>query len=86
MTVQIQQQNSDFAWFKANYDELSEKYNGKYIAIKDKTVLGDYTSYGEAVRQTELFEKRGTYIVQKCNGKESGYTNYISSMNFMGVL
>lgn len=81
-----QQQKSDFAWYKDNYDELCKKYNGKCIAIKNKTVLGEYPSYGEAVRTTDIKEEKGSYIVQKCTGDESGYTNYISSMNFMGVL
>ena len=27
----------------------------------------------------------GEYIIQECNGEESGYTNYISSWQLVGV-
>ena len=82
----LQQQSTDFEWFKNNYNEICKEYNGRFVVIKNKTIIGDYSSYSEAVRSTEQTEARGTYIVQHCNGEESGYTNYISSMNFMGVI
>lgn len=79
-------QSADFEWFKANYDELFSKYGIAYLAIKDKTVIGVYKDAGSAVRETSETEPIGSFIVQYCNGDESGYTNYISSMNFMGAV
>ena len=77
-------QDKDFEWFLDNYSALYKKYGKKYLAIKNSKVLGAYDSLAEGVNETSKKEKIGTFIVQLCNGEESGYTNYISSMNFMG--
>lgn len=79
-------QDQDFEWFLQNYTELFNQYGRKYLAIKNGKVLGTYDNPAEAVKKTAQKEELGTFIVQYCNGDESGYTNYISSMNFMGAL
>ena len=71
---------ADFKWFVENYDVLFEQYGHKFLAIKNKTVLGAYNSMQDAIDNTT--EELGTFIVQECNGNESAYTNYISSWNF----
>lgn len=73
---------NEYKWFLENYDDLFAQYGTVYLAIKNKTVLGVYTSYAEGVKETLKKEDPGTFIVQKCNGNESAYTNYISSMCF----
>lgn len=78
-------QHSDYEWFLANYDDLFKKYGVSYLAIKNKQVLGKYSSYAEGVHETEKTEPLGSFIVQFCNGNESGFTNRISSMFVMGV-
>lgn len=77
-------QAQDFEWFLDNYDALFKKYGDSYIAIRNKTVLGTYGSFEEGVKATKESLPLGAFIVQHCNGSESGYTNYIASMNFMG--
>ena len=79
-------QDKDFNWFLQNYMELFKEYGEKYLAIKSEMVLGAYDSFAEAVNKTSETEELGTFIVQLCNGEESGYTNYISSMHFMGAI
>lgn len=76
-------QETDFQWFLAHYMDIYNKYGNSYVAIKNQTIIGVYTSYAEGVKKTKLHEKVGTFIIQNCNGNESGYTNYISSMNFL---
>lgn len=75
-------QESDYKWFIENYDSLFKHYGNAFLAIKDKRVLGVYSSYAEGVRKTSEAEEMGSFIVQKCNGDTSGYTNYISSIVF----
>ena len=82
----ITSQDKDFEWFLSNYSDLYNKYGKKYLVIKNESVLGAYDTTADAVEATSKKEKLGTFIVQLCNGDESGYTNYISSMNFMGVM
>lgn len=71
-------QEQDFEWFKQNYKELFQKYGHKYLAIKNKRVLGVYDSFALAVKTTRQTEKEGTFIVQECGEDESCYTHYKS--------
>ena len=79
-------QDKDFEWFLQNYSKLYKEYGRKYLVIKNCEVLGAYDSPAIAVSETSQKEELGTFIVQFCNGDESGYTNYIASMNFMGTM
>ena len=54
-------------WFYQNQDELVSKYNGKFVAISDCSVLGAYDSFGGGVRA--MIGKGyapGTFIVHHC--------------------
>lgn len=70
-------QNSDFEWFVQNILKLYKLYGNKYIAIKNKTVLGVYDSYSEGIEQTRTTEELGTFIVQELGSDESVYTAYL---------
>jgi hypothetical protein len=76
-------QKKDYAWFLNNYSDLFSKYGSVYLAIKNESVIGIYNSYAEGVKETSKTESLGSFIVQKCDGSEAAYTNYISSMNFI---
>ncbi len=78
-------QCSDFEWFVENYDNLFSKYGERYLAIKNKIILGSYNSFGEAVRETAKTEEMGSFIVQFCNGDISGYTNCIATIGALAV-
>lgn len=75
-------QESDFKWFTKHYDEFCNQYGNAFLAIKDEHVLNAYSSYGEAVRETQKSEILGTFIVQEC--KKNGEKVYccLASMNF----
>lgn len=75
-------QERDYKWFLDNYNALYEKHGAAFLVIKNETVLGTYPTYAEGVTETLKTEAAGTFIVQNCNGDESAYTNYISSLNF----
>ena len=81
----MQQQEADYKWFLEHYEQLFKEYGTSYLAIKEGKVLGVYTSYAEALHETEKNEPIGSFIVQYCNGNESGYTNYIASMFVLGA-
>lgn len=76
-------QRKDFEWFLSNYRKLFEQYGSSFLAIKNQQVIGVYRSYAEGVKETLKTQEIGSFIVQKCDGSESAYTNYIASMNFM---
>lgn len=79
------ERDMDFKFFLENYDRFYREYGHKFIVIKNKVVLGAYDSVSVAVDITSKAYPLGTFIVQECNGDESGYTNYISSWQLVEV-
>lgn len=65
---------NDFNFFVDNYYQIFDLYGHKFIAIKDKHILGAFDSIPEAFNKLSNKYELGTYIVQECNGDESGYT------------
>ena len=72
----------NFDWYVANYRDLCKKYGDCFLAIKNCNVIGVYNTFSDAVEQTLKTEEVGTFNIQECNGEESAYTCWISSMNF----
>ena len=60
----------NYDYFNSNIDELLSKYNGKYIVIKEKNVIGNYNNFEEAYTETCQKEEIGTFIIQHCVAKE----------------
>jgi len=76
--------DKEFYWYLANQDELVEKYNGKYLLIKDKKVAGFFDSSLDALTEGEEKFKMGTFIIQLCTPGESAYTmNFHSRVTFI---
>lgn len=75
-------QSSDFKWFCDHYDELFAKFGHSFLAIKNETVIGQYSSFADGVRMTEKTETPGSFIVQECASSPDAYNCYIASMNF----
>lgn len=75
-------QLNDFKWFNENRKELFNKYGLSYLAIKNQEVIGVYDSYSAGVKNTQLSEKIGTFIVEHCTNVDADYMNYIYSMNY----
>lgn len=75
----------DFDYFIENYKDFYQKYGHKYIAIKNKTVIGVFDTESQAIGEISKKYPLGTFIVQECNGDESGYTNYISSWQLISM-
>lgn len=56
--------NSEFEFYLSKKDEFLKTYPGKFIAIKNKTVLGVYNDRLEAINETRKNHELGTFIVQ----------------------
>ena len=71
----MKQLEREFHYYLAHQDELVQKYDGKYIVIKETEVLGAYDSEWEAVQETTKHgHELGTFFVQKCEPGEDAYT------------
>lgn len=79
------ERQQDFDFFIAHYDEFFQKYGHKFIVIRLKEIIGIYDTEVDAVNETSKKYPIGTFIVQECNGDESGYTNYISSWQLVSI-
>jgi len=64
----------EFNYYLEHQDELVEQYNGKFIVIKDCSVIGAYNSELEAVEKTAEEYELGTFLVQKCQPGTDSYT------------
>ena len=81
-TTNLTKTNEDFEWFIENYSKFQKEYGNAFIVIKDKNVLGVYSSYAEGVRITSQTEELGTFIVQECASTYEAYQCSIASLNF----
>ncbi len=79
------ERKEDFDFFLEHYQELFEKYGHCFISIKNKTIIGVFHTEKEAIDITSSEYELGEFIVQECNGDESGYTNYITSWELISV-
>jgi hypothetical protein len=64
----------EFDFYLEHQNELVEKYNGKFVVIKDCKVLGAYASELEAITETQKTHELGTFLVQKCEPGSDSYT------------
>ena len=64
----------EFQYYLDHQPEMVKKYDGKFIVIKDATVVGVYDDELTAVKETEKSHELGTFLVQKVSEGESEYT------------
>lgn len=69
----------EFNYYLDNQNDLLEKYNGKYLAIKNENVIGAYNSEIDAIKETEKEHELGTFLVQKCEPGNDSYTQTFHS-------
>jgi hypothetical protein len=73
----------EFKYYLEHQDDLVKKYNGKFIVIKDRKVIGAFDSELEAIEKTAEKHELGTFLVQKCEpGSESYTQTYTSRVTF----
>jgi hypothetical protein len=66
--------DKEFKYYLKNQSQLVEKYNGKYIVIKNNQVIGAYNSHKEAFSETIKSHKLGTFLIQLCTPGSEAYT------------
>jgi hypothetical protein len=71
------ERKQDFDFFIEKYKELYNEYGHKFLVIRNQRILGSYDTELEAITDTKKQYPLGSFIVQECNGDESGYTSYV---------
>ncbi|HLF79466.1 MAG TPA: hypothetical protein VJB57_18445 [Dehalococcoidia bacterium] len=69
----------EFEYYLAHQDEMVEKYNGKFVVIKDGKVLGAYDDELRAVTETQKAHEPGTFLVQEVSPGSGAYTQTFHS-------
>ncbi len=69
----------EFEYYLAHQDELVEKYNGRFVVIKDEAIIGVYDSELEAIDTMAKEHEVGTFLVQKCEPGSDSYTQTFHS-------
>jgi hypothetical protein len=68
-----------FNWYLENQHDLVNKYNGKFLVIKDKSVVGVFEQEDIALIDAEKKYGLGNFIIQKCTPGEDSYTQTFHS-------
>jgi len=69
----------EFQFYLDHQDELVNRYEGKYIAIKDGEVLGAYDSEIAAITETQKSHPLGSFLVQLVTRGPDAYTQTFHS-------
>ncbi len=73
----------EFEYYLAHQDEIVKKYDGRYVVIKDREVIGAYADQLEAIRETQKEHDAGTFLVQLVSSGETEYSqNFHSRVAF----
>lgn len=54
----------EFDFYLENKDVFHQQYEGKFIVLKNKVVIGVYTDRMEAINETRKTNELGTFLVQ----------------------
>ena len=74
----------EFKYYLDNQSALVKQYKGKFIVIKDCSVIGSFDSELAAIQETSKKHPLGTFLVQKCEPGSDNYTQtYHSRVSFV---
>jgi hypothetical protein len=71
--------NAELAYFKLHQQELVEKYEGKFLIIKNMKIQGVYGTEMEAYSEAKKKFQLGTFLIQRCLSGEDSYTQTFHS-------
>ncbi len=66
--------DKEFKYYIDNQVELVSKHKGKFLVIKDQSVIGVFNSEIEAYSETVKIHELGTFLIQECQPGDENYT------------
>ena len=70
---------NEFSYYIENQAQLSKKFEGKVLVIKDQKVIGVYDSEGEALTKTVVDHELGSFLIQTCSSDPNSVINTFHS-------
>ena len=65
---------TEFNFYLENQAHMVEQYDGKFIVIKDCTVLGAFDTHLKAFTEMVQHHARGTFLIQQVSEGSEAYT------------
>jgi len=62
----MDQQDIDFNYFLENMESFYSTYGQKFVVVKNRSVLGVYDNFDDALETTLKTEELGTFLIQEC--------------------
>jgi len=81
----MDKQNIDFKYFLKNMGKFYTEYGHKFVAVKNKNILGVYEDFNEALDNTLKTEELGTFLIQECFENKEKMVHHFQS-NVMPVV
>lgn len=69
----------EFNFYLENQENFLKDFEGKFITIINKKVIGSFNTYREAFDETLKNHELGTFLIQKCTKGSSDYTTVFHS-------
>lgn len=69
----------EFDYYLSHQNEIVKEYDGKFVVIKDCTVIGVYDDEIEAIETTKQEHEIGTFLVQYVSAGDTAYTQSFHS-------
>lgn len=69
----------EFKYFVDHQKELVKQYNGKYLVIKDQTVVGVYDTIEAAYEDAKEKYELGTFLIQHCIPGDAAFKQVFNS-------
>lgn len=70
---------SEFQYYLANQDEIVKKYDGQFVVIKNRSIIGAYNNEIQAVEESKKSHELGTFLVQHVSPGKDEYTEVFHS-------
>jgi hypothetical protein len=64
----------EFKYYLDNQEKLVKEYLGKFLVIKDSSIVGVYDSELDAYQTSVKDYELGTFLIQECTPGEESYT------------
>jgi len=69
----------EFKFYLDNQDDLVKKHQGKFVVIKNESVIGVFDTELEAIQETSKTQELGSFLVQRCEPGKESYTQVFHS-------
>lgn len=79
MTAYANSLKEAFDFYLSHQEELVRQYNGRFIAIKNRRILGDFATELDAIREVSKVHELGTFLVQFVEPGQEAYTQTFHS-------